>query len=58
MASPVPAQVAHDGPSVRKRTRPTLLELGAPDSPDNAPSDTPQVPIVVAKEVRSVLSYA
>ena len=58
MSSPVPVQVAHDGLSVRKRARPTFLELGNPDSPDNTPSDTPQGPIVAAKEVRSVLNHA
>jgi len=57
MSSPVPAQVAHDGLSVQRRARPTLLELGNPDSLDNTPSDTPQVPIVTPKEVRSALSY-
>ena len=58
MSSPVPAQVAHDSPNVRKRARPTLLELGSLDPADDTPSDTPQVPIVLVKEVRFVLSYA
>ena len=56
--SPVPAQVAHDSLSVRKRTRPTLLDLGNPDSPDNVPLDTSQDPIVPVKEVRFVSNRA
>jgi len=58
MSSPTPAQVAHDSLSVRKRARPTLLDLGNSDSPDNVPSDTLQGSTVAAREVRSVLGYA
>ncbi|KAF9653025.1 hypothetical protein BDM02DRAFT_3159849, partial [Thelephora ganbajun] len=52
MSSPVPAQVAHDSLSVQKRARPTFLDLGNSDSPDNAPSDTSQDSTVVAREPR------
>ena len=58
MSSSVPAQVAHDNLSVQKRAPPALLDLGNPDSPDNAPSDTSQDPTVAVREVRSVLGYA
>ena len=58
MSSPVPAQVAHDNLSTRKRTRPTLLDLGNPDSPDDTPSDISQDPTVAVREVRPVSNYA
>ena len=57
MSSPVPAQVAHDSLSVRKRVRPALMDLGNPDSPDNTSSDTSQDSIVAAKEVRFVSNH-
>jgi hypothetical protein len=58
MSSPVPAQVAHDSLSARKRVWPALLDLGNSDFPDDAPSDTSQDPTAAVREVRSVSNYA